>query len=146
MKITDLLRPILFAGLLLPLATWVQAQEATLSSATRKLTGAGDLVTVQATVRYAQTPGAIGWTLECPAAWELVAVGGPNVPEIRPEAKATGVLEFAFTSTPEKSATFEVTVKLPLGVTQTKIQGKAIVRQDSKRVDVTAAPLVLPRE
>lgn len=121
------------------------AQDATLTTDTKTLSGNGEVITLQATVSYPKTPGAIGWSLECPANWEFVSVSGANLPDIKPAEKSVGPLEFAFTTPPEKGASFMVSVRLPAGVTATKIQGKVIVRNDSKRIDLAPAAILLPR-
>lgn len=121
------------------------AQEATLTTDARALTGNGDTITLRAAVSYPQTPGAIGWEIESTGGWELVSVGGANVPDIKPGEKTSGVLEFAYTTPPEKGATFTVTVRVPAGVTAAKISAKVLLRSDSKRTALTPAAVELAR-
>src|SRR4051812_6238738 len=106
-----LLRSVGLAATLL-IASRALAQEATLTTASTALSGNGDLVTLTATVSYDKAPAALAWSLETPAAWELVTVGGTDQPDIKPEAGTTGALEFAYMRPPEKGGVFTVTVRL----------------------------------
>jgi hypothetical protein len=123
----------------------LSAQEATLTTDTRALSGAAELVTLTATVSYPAQTGAVGWEIQAPEGAEFVVVGGANTPEIQPAANATGLLEFAYTSVPARSASFTVTLRLPAGLEAAKFAARVILRQDSKRSDLKPAPIVLKK-
>jgi hypothetical protein len=119
------------------------AQTATLSSDTTNLAAAGGTVILTATANYDGEPGAVGWSIELPADWTLVNVGGPNVPEIKPDDGTTGTLEFAYMSVPSQTARFTVTVRYPANSKTAIARPTVLVRSSGKLNTLTPGVVVL---
>lgn len=145
MKIPPLLRfiPVVVTSFV---ASGALAQEVSLGTNTVSLNGGGDVVTLSAAFRYDQRPAAIGWVIEGTAVWELVSVGGENPPDVAPAPATSGPLEFAYTNPPDRNGQFTVTVRFPAGTRSTAINGRVIFRLNDKRWDITAPPIVLPKD
>lgn len=118
------------------------AQSATLT-ADRSAASAGEVVTVTASVTYAGTPGAMGWSVTLPAGWSYVATSGPNVPSIAPQEGATGTLEWAYTDAPAGAARFSFSVKAAGKPGTQQVSGKALLRADGKQTTAEAAPITI---
>jgi len=132
-----------FALLTLLASASALAQSATLASDTTILSNAGGNVALTAAVNYDGEPGAIGWSIELPADWSLVSVGGPNVPAIAPEAGTTGTLEFAYTAVPTQRAEFTVVVRYPANAKTTTATSTVLVRAGGKLNTVTTQAVQL---
>jgi hypothetical protein len=117
------------------------AQNASLSSDTPVLAQSGGTLVLRATADYEGEPGALGWSIALPADWSLVAINGPHVPSIAPEAGSTGTLEFAFTSVPAARADFSVIVRYPANAPTTQATSTALVRANGKLSTLTPAPV-----
>jgi hypothetical protein len=130
------------AGFLL-LSAVASAQTAALSSDTNSLTGAGGTVVLTASASYEGEPGAVGWSIELPADWTLVSVGGPNVPEIKPDDGTTGTLEFAYLAVPAQRAQFTVVVRYPANAKTASARPTVLIRSSGKLNTLTPAAVVL---
>ena len=122
-------------------AVGLRAQSASLSSDTTVLAPSGGNVTLRAVADYEGEPGALGWSIKLPADWSLVAINGPHVPEIKPEAGAGGELEFAFTNVPAAKAEFSVIVSYPANSSSVAATSTALVRSGGKLTTLAPAPV-----
>jgi hypothetical protein len=82
---------------------------------------AGENLTVEITIDGdCPTPvTALGFDEVIPAGWTYVSAGGPNTPDVRPSAGASGSLGFAYIAVPTLPATFTYTVAVPAEATGT---------------------------
>lgn len=119
------------------------AQTATLSSDTSTLSPSGGQVVLTATASYDGEPGALGWMIELPADWQLVSVGGPNTPDIKPDAGVSGTLEFAFVQVPAQTARFTVLVRYPANARTTSARSTVLIRAGGRLNTVNPAPVEL---
>jgi hypothetical protein len=138
MKIRSLLSLSLIAA---SAAVGLRAQSASLSTDTPVLAPSGGKVVLRAVADYDGEPGALGWSIKLPADWSLVAINGPHVPEIKPEAGTGGELEFAFTNVPAARAEFSVIVSYPANSGSVEATSTALVRAGGKLATLTPAPL-----
>lgn len=135
MKLTSLvLLALLAAGAL-------RAQTASLSSDTPVLAASGGTLVLRAVADYADEPGAVGWAITLPGDWSLVAINGPHVPEVRPEAGSSGELEFAYTQVPANRAEFSVVVRYPANSPSVAATSTAIIRAGGKLATLAPAPV-----
>jgi hypothetical protein len=121
----------------LALGTAAAAQDAALSANTDTLSPRGGTITLTAETRYETTPAALGWSLELPIGWTLVAVRGPNVPQVAADAGSVGTLDFAYTAAPARAAIFSVVVRYPAKVRHASIRPQVILRGDGQRVTLS---------
>jgi hypothetical protein len=121
------------------------AQPAEFRADVARLSSAGGQVTLTAAVAYEKAPGAFGWSISLPAGWKLVAVGGPHVPAVAPEAGSTGQLDFAYTSVPGGRAEFSLVVSYPGGTEAGRLAAEVLIRRDGKLITLTPADISLPR-
>lgn len=136
MKIPGLLA---FAAVMLTASAF--AQTATLQADSTALSASGGTVSLTAAVKYDGQPGAIGWSIELPNDWKLVAVSGPNVPAISPGLGTSGTLEFAYSAVPAERAEFSVVVSYPAGASATKASSTVLVRKEGKLATLSPAAI-----
>jgi hypothetical protein len=135
----------LFAFLLLALPTIVLGQPARLSATSTKLSPDGGTLVLTATTTYPSQPDALGWAINLPANWTLVAVAGRNLPAVAPDSGATGALEFAYTTVPSDRAEFAVTIRYPAGAGSAAVDSTVYLRAAGKLTTLTPARLELQR-
>jgi hypothetical protein len=116
-------------------------QTASLQADTTALSAAGGTVSLTASIKYDARPGAIGWAIELPGDWKLVAVSGPNVPAIAPGVGAAGTLEFAYAEVPAERAEFTLVISYPAGAAAAKAVPTVLVRTEGKLATLNPAPV-----
>jgi hypothetical protein len=124
-------------------ATASFAQDAKLLADSSTLVEQGGVITLTAETTYRETPGALGWAIVLPAQWSLVAVSGPNAPDIAPEPDSHGTIEFAHTRPPADRAIFSIVVRYPAGATKAELTSTTLVRTNGRLVTLVPAAVHL---
>lgn len=125
---------------------WVTAtsygQSASLTTDTPAVS-AGAVLTVTAAASYSSAPVAAGWTVTLPEGWSFVTTGGPNAPQVGPDAGATGTLEWAYATVPATGARFGFTVKTGGKPGPAQLTAKVYLRVEGKQQTVQVQPLLV---
>jgi hypothetical protein len=98
---------------------------------------------LRAVAAYEGTPGALGWEVVLPADWSLVAINGPQVPNIAPEAGSTGTLEFAYAAIPANRAEFSIIVRYPGNAPSVRATSTVLLRSGGKLTTLKPEPVVM---
>jgi hypothetical protein len=118
------------------------AQSATLIP-DRAEVGADTEITLTASINYAETPSAMGWSIVLPAGWSYVGTRGPDVPAVTPQAGATGTLEWAYTESPASTARFAFTVKASGTPGARPLTAQVLLRTAGQQTTVAVAPVTV---
>ena len=90
---------------------------------------------------------ALGFNIQVPTGWTYAGVGTTSPPDIRPQANATGRLDFGWIFAPEFPATFSFLLDIPVeAVGQGCLEGFSLYRYDAGELTSNTVQKCLARE
>lgn len=113
------------------LAVRALAQTIVLTPSTTTVNPAGGSLTFTATISYTTTPSVLGFNTTLPTGWSYLSTGGTNVPAVTPTAGTTGLLGWAYTTTPNSPASFTFSVSYPANLSGLQPLSTSAVTRDS---------------